>query len=273
MSVTDQINVLDRKAAKISALSSNNLDKHEYLTDEDLGLKPSTVEQEKFEYSPLGMSLSKVLKKDELKGVAKSMSDFNYDSSHTYKQYDKFKEISTESGYNNMKDFNKLLINFERLKTKKTEAQLKKERIIKNVDELYKNYFDAHKSNYDAIDTLGEDEKKKFNYKQFELGDEINKEPKLNEKTKEFEIIDNRDQRTKLTKKEKIKTKKPDEIQKPLWVKINKNNFNSLIQDVDNNLNSNEFKTTVNKKFYDLENAKTFLVWITTQKVSEKKGA
>ena len=38
---------LDRKAAKISALSSNNLDKYEYLTGEDLGLKPSTVEQAK----------------------------------------------------------------------------------------------------------------------------------------------------------------------------------------------------------------------------------
>ena len=32
---------LDRKVAKISALSSNNLDKYEYLTGEDLGLKVS----------------------------------------------------------------------------------------------------------------------------------------------------------------------------------------------------------------------------------------
>ena len=44
---------LDRKAAKISALSSNNLDKYEYLTGEDLELKPSTIEQKKVEYSPL----------------------------------------------------------------------------------------------------------------------------------------------------------------------------------------------------------------------------
>ena len=36
---------LDRKAAKMSALFSNNLDKYEYLTGEDLGLKPSTVIQ------------------------------------------------------------------------------------------------------------------------------------------------------------------------------------------------------------------------------------
>ena len=41
---------LDRKAAKIFPLSSNNLDKYEYLTGEDLGLKRSTVEQARFEY-------------------------------------------------------------------------------------------------------------------------------------------------------------------------------------------------------------------------------
>ena len=35
---------LDRKAAEISALCSNNLDKYEYLAADDLGLKPSTVE-------------------------------------------------------------------------------------------------------------------------------------------------------------------------------------------------------------------------------------
>ena len=58
MTVTDQLKSLDRKimeneaqydldrkGAKISALSSNNLDKYEYLTGEDLGLKPSTVEE------------------------------------------------------------------------------------------------------------------------------------------------------------------------------------------------------------------------------------
>ena len=50
---------LDRKAAKISALSSNNLDKYEYLTGKDLGLKPNTVEQAKFEYSSLGKSFIK----------------------------------------------------------------------------------------------------------------------------------------------------------------------------------------------------------------------
>ena len=58
---------LDRKAGKISALSSNNLDKYEYLTGEDFGLKPSTVEQAKFEYSPLGKIFNKGLDKDDKK--------------------------------------------------------------------------------------------------------------------------------------------------------------------------------------------------------------
>ena len=36
-------------------------------------------------------------------------------------------------------------------------------------------------------------------------------------------------------------------------VKLNENDFDSLIGDVDNNLNSNEFETTINKKVYDLK--------------------
>ena len=80
MTVTDQIKILNRKIkqneaqydlgrteAKICALSSDNLDKYEYLTGEDLGLKPSIVEQAKFEYSPLGKIFNKGLTKDDEK--------------------------------------------------------------------------------------------------------------------------------------------------------------------------------------------------------------
>ena len=47
------------KRVKIFALSSNNLDKCEYLTGEDLEYKPSGTEQAKFEHSPLGKWLDK----------------------------------------------------------------------------------------------------------------------------------------------------------------------------------------------------------------------
>ena len=46
-------------------MSSNNLDKYEYLTGEDLGLKPNTIEQARFEYSPLGKIFNKELNKDD----------------------------------------------------------------------------------------------------------------------------------------------------------------------------------------------------------------
>ena len=68
MTVNDQIKILHRKilqnetkydldikAAEIFALCSSNLDKYEYLTNEALGLKPSSVEQARFEYSPLNI--------------------------------------------------------------------------------------------------------------------------------------------------------------------------------------------------------------------------
>ena len=71
---------LDRKDAKISALSPNNLDKYEYLTGEDLGLKSSTVELAKFEYSPLGKVFTKGLneedKKEGLFKRLKNIEDF-----------------------------------------------------------------------------------------------------------------------------------------------------------------------------------------------------
>ena len=40
--------------AEISAYSSGDLPKYEYLTNKDLGYKPDSFEQAKFEYSPLG---------------------------------------------------------------------------------------------------------------------------------------------------------------------------------------------------------------------------
>ena len=42
---------LHRKAAKISALSSRELEKYEYLTVKDLGYKPDVIQKAKFEYS------------------------------------------------------------------------------------------------------------------------------------------------------------------------------------------------------------------------------
>ena len=84
MILTNEIKILDNKikanqsqydlggeAAKISVLSSKDLlEKYEYLASEDLGQRPNVLEKTKFDYSPLGMSLSKSFKKDNVKNIA-----------------------------------------------------------------------------------------------------------------------------------------------------------------------------------------------------------
>ena len=125
-----------------------------------------------------------------------------------YKGYDEFEEMSLDSKYNSMKEFNKLLISFKSVKTKKPRNTTQKgANYEKCWRALRKCYYNAYKSDHDTDGELKEDKKKKFDYKQFELGDEINKESKLDEKTKQFEIIDNRDQGPKSTKKKRPRQK------------------------------------------------------------------
>ena len=56
--------------AEISAYSSGDLSKYEYLTNKDLVYKPDSFEEAKFEYSPLGKvftdGLNKTDKKEDL---------------------------------------------------------------------------------------------------------------------------------------------------------------------------------------------------------------
>ena len=56
---------LDRTNAKISAYSSGNLSKYEYLTNKDLGYKPDAFEKAKVAYSPLGKVCTDGLNKSD----------------------------------------------------------------------------------------------------------------------------------------------------------------------------------------------------------------
>ena len=83
MTKSDQIKILNDKIkvnnaqydinrlnAEISSYSSGDLPKYEYLTKKDLGYKPDTFEQAKFEYSPLGKVFTDGLdKSDKNKGI------------------------------------------------------------------------------------------------------------------------------------------------------------------------------------------------------------
>ena len=67
---------LDRTNAEISAYSSRDLSKYEYLTKKDLGYKPDAFEQEKFEYSPLGKVFTDGLDKfDRKESILKRLKD------------------------------------------------------------------------------------------------------------------------------------------------------------------------------------------------------
>ena len=169
---------LDKKAAKISALSSNNLDKYEYLTGEDLGLKPNTIEQARFEYSPLGKIFNKGLSEDDKKeglfkrlkniedknkeqlkllsnanktsSYIKNESDYNYDNNFAfykfYRDFQNYKYRSLESKCNNI---GVLILNeFKNHKTNTDEIQQHKNRVINNAVRLYNSYFDSYKKTF-----------------------------------------------------------------------------------------------------------------------------
>ena len=55
---------INREAAKISALSSGNIHKYEYLTGEDIlpSNQQQIIEQARFTYSPLGKAFEKQIK-------------------------------------------------------------------------------------------------------------------------------------------------------------------------------------------------------------------
>ena len=113
---------LDRMNAEISAYSSGDLSKYEYLTNKDLGYKPDSFEKAKFEYSPLGKVITDGLdKSDKKEGLLKrlkniedksnnqllALRDINrpairgrnnggYESSNSYDDYKKIKAIEGE---------------------------------------------------------------------------------------------------------------------------------------------------------------------------------
>ena len=76
MTIDDQIRDeklqydINREAAKILAVSSNKIDKYEYLTEEEIlpSNQKQIIEQAKFTYSPLGKAFEKQIKTIEDQG-------------------------------------------------------------------------------------------------------------------------------------------------------------------------------------------------------------
>ena len=56
---------LNRQCAIVSGFADGNFGKYEYLMQNDLALKPNSLQRARFQYSPLGNLLSKKLKVDD----------------------------------------------------------------------------------------------------------------------------------------------------------------------------------------------------------------
>ena len=128
---------------------------------------------------------------------------------------------------------------------------------MKNVDELYKKYYNFYKNDFDNDDELSEAKKKKFDYKQFELFDKTEKELTLDGKTK--------------------KNKKPKLTALPKWL-YSKNDFIEaikLIEDIKvdkNNVKPNGDKKVfndLNELINNIKNSKTKKQKVTINKIRD----
>ena len=143
-------------------------------------LKPSTIEQAEFEYSPLGKIFNKGMDKDDQKeglfkrlkkiedknekqlkllsnanktsSYIKNESDYNYDNKFAfykfYREFQNFKDRPLNSKYNDISKFYSALNKFKNHKSNTEETQQRKNRVLNNSVALYNNYFDSYKKNF-----------------------------------------------------------------------------------------------------------------------------
>ena len=102
---------INRKAAKISALSSGKIDKYEYLTGEEIlpSGRQQIIEQAKFIYSPLGKAFEKQTKTIKDQGEKQTKTIEDQGEKQIKEIQDKKTEIYSDDDYKN-----KLLLSKER---------------------------------------------------------------------------------------------------------------------------------------------------------------
>ena len=142
---------LDRMNAEISAYSSGDLPKYEYLTKKDLGYKPDAFEHARFEYSPLGKVFTDGLDKSEKdEGLLKRLKNIEDKSNNqllTIKNISRPAIKGKNNGnvsdeYKTVQDFKQELINKNILKlsgVKKFDDTVNKWKQTKNKKIVFKN--------------------------------------------------------------------------------------------------------------------------------------
>ena len=75
------------------------------------------------------------------------------------------------------------------------------------------------------------------------------------------------DKRSDIKQQMQLKQLKLNETHKPLWIKFSREDFNSLIKDVVDNVDKGKYKTIADDNKYDLKNAEKNLLEIIIKKV------
>ena len=167
---------LDRMNADISAYSSSDLHKYEYLTKKDLGYKPDAFEKVKFEYSPLGKAFTDGLNKsDKKEGLLKrfknienknnnqllALRDINRPAIRGRDNYDNDDDSDDDSDdddddVNN--EYKEIIENYKnnKVKRKEIENQINK---IKNAIKVYKKNQKAFKNIPDIKNRINKNKK------------------------------------------------------------------------------------------------------------------
>ena len=154
---------VDKMNAEISAFSSGDLNKYEFLKIIDLNYKPNALDKAMFEFSPLGKTFSAGLDKtaqgykeesvmkllkdigDSLRGGARPPGpDNNNDDNNDNNDDDDYDDDNDMPDYNNMPDL-------------ETEEEAV-ERISTNVLDKFKNNIEIEMNNLDKIVNNNENE-------------------------------------------------------------------------------------------------------------------
>ena len=263
----------------------------------------SSVKQAKFDYSPLGRAFNKGLDKDDqkqglfkelenIKGrneellgeiknsrtkdsgnknskTAKAKNFFIYDQNPKFYKYrfDKFSNISSiESKFHMLEIFYTEFISLKSLEARTKENTNQKFFVLNSALNEYDKMIKQYKKVYEREPK----DEKRYGWKQKCSPKNLKTLDHQPVKLEKKSLAD--ENRSDLKQPTQLKQLKLNEIPKPLWIKLSREDFNSLIKYVVNDLDNNKFKTIVDGNKYDLKNAETFLLEIINKKTSEIKA-
>ena len=196
MTVSEKIETIDKKieqnkaqynlyrpTSKISALSSRNVCKYDFLTSKDVlpekGLLEKAATFKRFEYSLLGKELKaqtdiakkqylgdsfefdKIIKKNNTQKI-EQITNLIYESKHNFYPYDKiknFNSLSLKSKYPIYFSFYSDLSKFNDLNPRKGRTKNKKATVYNNASEIYNDYLKMY---FDEYKTLSDTEKEEI---------------------------------------------------------------------------------------------------------------